>query len=38
MSESSGTSPNSEERYLALIRSALRVCLNYRPAFGLGKV
>jgi len=26
-----------DERYLNLIRNALRVCLNYRPAFGRGK-
>lgn len=26
-----------DERYLALIRNALRVCLNYKPAFGHGK-
>jgi hypothetical protein len=31
------SSPNPDERYLALIRSALRVCLNYKPAFGHGK-
>src|SRR5882672_4706483 len=28
---------SSDERYLALIRSALRVCLNYKPAFGHGR-
>lgn len=27
----------TDERYLALIRTALRVCLNYKPAFGHGK-
>jgi hypothetical protein len=27
----------SDERYLDLIRNALRVCLNYKPAFGRGK-
>lgn len=26
-----------DQRYLELIRHALRVCLNYRPAFGHGK-
>lgn len=26
-----------DERYLALIRESLRVCLNYKPAFGHGK-
>lgn len=26
-----------DEKYLSLIRSALRVCLNYKPAFGHGK-
>ncbi|HBS29434.1 MAG TPA: hypothetical protein DEB06_08290 [Phycisphaerales bacterium] len=26
-----------DERYLAIIRRALRVCLNYRPAFGHGR-
>lgn len=31
------TSSNADERYLALIRNALRVCLNYKPAFGHGK-
>jgi len=30
-------SNNSDDRYLALIRNALRVCLNYKPAFGHGK-
>ena len=28
---------SSDEKYLALIRSALRVCLDYTPAFGQGK-
>jgi hypothetical protein len=37
MPEARTTQPNPDERYLALIRDALRVCLNYRPAFGLGK-
>jgi hypothetical protein len=27
----------SDERYLSLIRNALRVCLNYKPAFGYGR-
>jgi hypothetical protein len=27
----------SDERYLDLIRNALRVCRSYKPAFGLGK-
>lgn len=27
----------SDERYLDLIQNALRVCLNYKPAFGRGK-
>ncbi|MEK6644326.1 MAG: hypothetical protein AABZ08_10485 [Planctomycetota bacterium] len=31
------SSPNPDDRYLALIRNALRVCLNYKPAFGHGK-
>ena len=30
-------STKSDERYLELIRSALRVCLNYKPAFGRGR-
>lgn len=37
MPESSTTPANPDERYLALIRNALRVCLNYTPAFGHGK-
>ncbi len=31
------SSTNPDERYLAIIRNALRVCLNYKPAFGHGK-
>lgn len=30
-------SANQDERYFAIIRNALRVCLNYKPAFGHGK-
>ncbi len=37
MSEATPTQAQSDERYLSLIRSALRVCLNYKPAFGHGK-
>jgi hypothetical protein len=29
--------PEGDERYLAVIRSSLRICLNYRPAFGQGR-
>ena len=31
------TMESQDEKYLRLIRSALRVCLNYKPAFGHGK-
>lgn len=37
MSEASPSQTETDERYLALIRNALRVCLNYKPAFGHGK-
>src|SRR3989304_5329000 len=30
-------SQSQDDRYLDLIRNALRVCLNYKPAFGHGK-
>jgi len=37
MPEAVPTQAEADERYLALIRNALRVCLNYKPAFGHGK-
>lgn len=30
-------SPDSDAAYLEIIRAALRVCLNYKPAFGKGR-
>lgn len=32
------TTSNRDDAYLDIIRSALRVCLNYKPKFGHGKV
>jgi hypothetical protein len=37
MSEAPPSQTETDERYLALIRNALRVCLNYKPEFGHGK-
>jgi hypothetical protein len=37
MTKTLSKSNSSDERYLAVIRSALRVCLNYKPAFGQGR-
>ncbi|MEZ6234211.1 MAG: hypothetical protein R3B68_08475 [Phycisphaerales bacterium] len=31
------TAPAADERYLAVIRSSLRICLSYKPTFGQGK-
>ena len=32
-----GAVEQQDEKYLSLVRNALRVCLNYKPAFGHGK-
>ena len=37
MTRATRSQNEADDRYLALIRSAMRVCLNYKPAFGQGK-